>query len=99
LIENKTGFICKYAELGEVVVAIGKQVKAGQLIAHVGSVLNADRIHKDSPPYIQELKKKGNLSMLHFELYDAFPLRLGNIWAEIGSAIKCQKICWILGIT
>lgn len=73
LVENKTGPVCKYAELGEVVVAAGEFVEAGQLIGHVGIVLDTTKITHDSPPYIQKLKKSENLSMLHFELYSLPP--------------------------
>lgn len=70
VIENKSGFICKYAELGDVTVKTDDSVKAGQLIGHVGMVLNSDKITENSPEYIQKIKKKNHLSMLHFELYN-----------------------------
>jgi murein DD-endopeptidase MepM/ murein hydrolase activator NlpD len=73
LVENKTGLVCKYAELGDVAVEAGKAVKAGQLVGHVGLVLDVTRITHDSPPYIQKLKEKENMSMLHFELYSSSP--------------------------
>lgn len=73
LVENKTGPICKYAELGDVAVAAGEFVEAGQLIGHIGIVLDTARITQDSPPYIQKLKKLENKSMLHFELYSSPP--------------------------
>lgn len=84
LVKNKTGFVCKYAELGDVTVCVGESVKAGQLIGHVGLVLNVDKITKDSPPYIQKIGKEGNPSMLHFELYKSPPTEnddyLGGNW-------------------
>jgi murein DD-endopeptidase MepM/ murein hydrolase activator NlpD len=84
LIENKIGLICKYAELEDVAVEIGESVRAGQLIGHVGLVLDTTKITLDSPPYIQKLKKSENLSMLHFELYTPPPLEtsdyLGGNW-------------------
>ena len=73
LIENKTGLVCKYAELGDMAVETGESIKAGQLIGHVGLVLDTRKITPDSPPYIQKLKKRENLSMLHFELYSSHP--------------------------
>jgi murein DD-endopeptidase MepM/ murein hydrolase activator NlpD len=83
-VENKTGLICRYAELGDVTVMVGESVKAGQLIGHIGLVLDADKVTRDSPPYIQKIKKKENLSMLHFELYKSFPTEtneyLGGNW-------------------
>ncbi len=73
LIRNKTGFICKYAELGDVMVTVNESVKAGQLIGHVGVVLNLNKITDESPLYIQEIKKRKKPSMLHFELYESIP--------------------------
>ena len=73
LVKNKTGFVCKYAELGDVIVSAGELLKAGQLIGHVGLVLNIDKITENSPAYIQKIKKNGNESMLHFELYRSKP--------------------------
>lgn len=84
LVRNESGFVCKYAELGDVTVRVGESVRVGQLIGHVGIVLNADKIGEDSPQYIHEIKKKGNMSMLHFELYEAPPSEtddyLGGNW-------------------
>lgn len=78
LIENENGLLSKYAELGDVVVNVGESVKAGQLICHVGLVLNLDEITQNSPLYIQKLKQKGNQSMLHFELYRSIPTETAN---------------------
>jgi len=69
LVKNKMGFLCKYAELGDAKVKASDLVNAGQIIASVGRVLNPDKITSQSPAYIQKLKERGNLSMLHFELY------------------------------
>ena len=62
----------------------GEAVRSGQLIGHVGLVLNSARIDGTSPPYIQELKNK-NPSMLHLELYKEKALEshrcyLGGNW-------------------
>jgi murein DD-endopeptidase MepM/ murein hydrolase activator NlpD len=73
LVENKTGSVCRYGELGGVAVAVGEFVEAGQLIGHIGIVLDKSKITQDSPAYIQKLKEKENLSMLHFELYSPLP--------------------------
>ena len=43
LIENISGFLCKYAELGEYIVKKGEVVKAGQLIGKIGLVLNSKK--------------------------------------------------------
>jgi murein DD-endopeptidase MepM/ murein hydrolase activator NlpD len=68
LIKNTTGYICKYAELRDVNIYVNEKIKSGQLIGHVGMVLNSKNITEKSPSYIKKLKKKKKLSMLHFEL-------------------------------
>jgi len=73
LLKNKTGFVCKYAELRDILVKKGMVVKAGELIGHVGLVLNTDQISKQSPQYIQRLNNNNKQSMLHFELYISEP--------------------------
>ena len=73
LIKNKSGLICKYAELGDVKVKEDESVKAGHLIGHVGLVLNSKKINKTSPLYIQKINKNQKHSMLHFELYNNKP--------------------------
>jgi hypothetical protein len=84
LIENVSGLLCKYAELGDVMVNVGESVRAGQLIGHVGLVLDSDKIVQSSPLYIQKLKTKGNNSMLHFELFGGILMEttdyLGGNW-------------------
>ena len=71
LIETDCGLICRYAELGDVAVNIGDIVKSGELIGHVGLVLDISKITDSSPEYIRKLKEKGSPSMLHFELWKA----------------------------
>ena len=73
LVKHRNGLASKYAELGDVVLKAGDSVKRGQIIGHVGSVLNEEKVTLDSPPYIQLLKKNGHPCMLHFELYDRMP--------------------------
>lgn len=84
LIKNITGYICKYAELRDVNINVADQINSGQLIGHVGQVLKRQSITQESPAYIKELLKKNNLSMLHFELFKASPIRsndyLGGNW-------------------
>ena len=86
MIQNKTGHVCKYAELGIVTVNNHETVNSGQLIGHVGLVLNIDKITEKSPKYIQKLKKNKNRSMLHFELYNSIPKKSkmysGGNWFE-----------------
>ena len=73
LLKNKTGYVCKYAELRNVTASIDKIVEAGQLIGQVGLVLNTKKITENSPLYIKKIKRTGNNSMLHFELYNLPP--------------------------
>jgi len=84
LIKNTTGYICKYAELRDVNVHVDEKVNSGQLIGHVGQVLNSQSITEESPSYIKKLLKNGKLSMLHLELLKAPPIDpkeyLGGNW-------------------
>lgn len=86
IIKNQDGFYCKYAELLDVEVEENDLVKAGQLIGHVGLVLNDKKITKESPLYIQKIKNNKKFSMLHFEVYKTIPLKnnryLGGNWFE-----------------
>ena len=68
IIQFHEDLLYKYAELEDVTVNMGKTVKAGQIIGHVGSVLKLNRITDKEPKYIQEIKKNKNFSMLHFEI-------------------------------
>ncbi len=51
---------------------------------HVGLVLNSQKINEKSPEYIQKIKRYGNCSMLHFELYKSIPIKskfyIGGNW-------------------
>ncbi len=75
MIKNNSGLICKYAELNDVIVSVNNSVKAGQLIGHVGLVLNSNKINEKSPSYIKKIKRNGKCSMLHFELYKSIPIK------------------------
>jgi murein DD-endopeptidase MepM/ murein hydrolase activator NlpD len=72
-VSHGDGLIVRYAELRDVTVEPGQSVKAGQLIGHVGSVINVKKIETSSPGYIQRLKLNGRASMLHVELYRFLP--------------------------
>ena len=72
-INHGDGVIARYAELRDVTVAPAQTVRAGQLIGHVGSVINVRKIKASSPGYIQRLKLNGRASMLHLELYRSLP--------------------------
>jgi murein DD-endopeptidase MepM/ murein hydrolase activator NlpD len=72
-IAHVSGIFCRYAELGDVVAEPGDPVCGGDVIGHVGKVLDLSRIGAGSPPYIRSLKELGRVSMLHLEVYDAVP--------------------------
>ena len=72
-IQNIEGKMCKYAELQDATVRIDEQVHPGQLIGHIGQVVNSKRVPDKSPVYIQKLVKKKRFTMLHFELYKGTP--------------------------
>ena len=84
LIKNTDDAICKYAELGEITVEINESIRAGQLIGYIGTVLNIDKISKESPLYIQKLNENNLTSMLHLEIYNSEPkqnkMYLGGNW-------------------
>jgi murein DD-endopeptidase MepM/ murein hydrolase activator NlpD len=75
IIKNQDGFYCKYAELNDLVLKEKDIVQAGQLIGHLGFVLNIKKITEKSPLYIQKIKNSNNPSMLHFEVYNSIPLK------------------------
>ena len=78
LVENKSGHICRYAELEESKAKIGGAIKAGQTIGSVGNVLEPGKITRNSPTYVQKLSGKENFSMLHFELHSRKPPESGD---------------------
>jgi murein DD-endopeptidase MepM/ murein hydrolase activator NlpD len=88
LIQNTRGIILRYAELKDAVIKPGDSVMAGQVIGHVGMVLNPLKIDSSSPMYIQKLKQANLPSMLHFEMHQTQPedgvnYLGGNFFTEI----------------
>ena len=73
LIQHADGLVSRYAELGRLCVGQGDPVTGGQVIGHVGRTLDQSKIGDQAPPYIQKLNHNNHQSMLHFELYRAFP--------------------------
>lgn len=72
-IAHASGIFCRYAELGDITVGPGDSVRGGELIGHVGKVLNLSLIGPDAPPYIRSLKAHGHASMLHLEAFLTAP--------------------------
>jgi murein DD-endopeptidase MepM/ murein hydrolase activator NlpD len=73
MIKTITNFYCRYAELNDTPVHIGDRVLEGQVIGHIGAVIKSHVVDGCSPLYIQQLKRNGHLSMLHFEVYRLRP--------------------------
>lgn len=61
----------KYCELDNIKVKIGEQVKAGQELALIKSIVNKDGVNESTPYYIKELIYDNYLSKLHLEMYKA----------------------------
>lgn len=73
LILSDSGLFYRYAELEDTFIEKDQIIKEGDVIGSVGQVLNPDAVHMDSPEYIKRLVTKGNLSMLHLEIYTMSP--------------------------
>ncbi|MDD1669821.1 MAG: M23 family metallopeptidase, partial [Methanomicrobiales archaeon] len=72
-VSHVSGIFCRYAELGDLVVGKGVSVRGGEVIGHVGEVLNLPLVGREAPPYIRSLKEHGHGSMLHLEVYSSVP--------------------------
>ena len=71
IIKSNQNLLFKYAELKDVSVHVGDYVEISQPIGKVGSVIiERDVTYKD-PYYVRELAQKGNMCMLHLEIYKA----------------------------
>ena len=83
-IKIRDNLFLKYAELSDVIVKVNQLLRPGQLIGHVGTVLNFKKINEKSPKYIQKIKSENNPSMLHLETYNIKPNNtteyLGGNW-------------------
>jgi murein DD-endopeptidase MepM/ murein hydrolase activator NlpD len=67
------GTYIRYAELGDLAVAAGDSIRGGDLIGHVGEVINQALVGPDAPGYIRELMERGTSSMLHLEVSTSPP--------------------------
>ncbi len=79
-------FFIKYGEIVSPKVKVGDVVKAGNLIALVGQVLDSNKVTELDPLYVQKLKH-GKNSMLHLECWKSEPViahekYLGGNWFE-----------------
>jgi hypothetical protein len=86
-IASGEGRIWRYGELAAVLVSEGDRVAGGQVVGTVGQVLNCGKVGRSSPPYIQDLCRRGAASMLHLELAnrnppEGEPYRGGNWFGE-----------------
>ena len=87
IVQHKQNLYCRYAELVNCLVVAGQCVQAGQVIGHVGTVLNKKCIDDKTPTYIQELALKEKFSMLHLEALKRIPTETtfyqgGNLFSE-----------------
>ncbi|MDT8358340.1 MAG: M23 family metallopeptidase [Methanomicrobiaceae archaeon] len=80
------GYVLRYAELGDLEVGAGDPVAEGQIIGHVGVVIDASRVDRRAPPYIRRLAAGDHFSMLHLEVYRsvlrADPRYSGGNWLD-----------------
>jgi len=75
-IEHKGGLIVRYAEMCDIVPKTGASVAKGECIGLVGQVLEPVRITEQAPPYIRQLKRKKNPTMLHLEMLNRYPFHI-----------------------
>lgn len=78
MVRTQAGKIHRYAEMKDTTVKKGDLVKGGDVLGHVGKVLNVELINESSPAYVQKLKAAGDASMLHFEIHNRFPCEIEN---------------------
>lgn len=74
-IAHHCGLILRYAEMKDIRVPERACVRRGEVIGHVGQVLEPSRIDLKAPLYIQKLKVK-HPSMLHLEVFSRFPFEI-----------------------
>jgi murein DD-endopeptidase MepM/ murein hydrolase activator NlpD len=89
LLKTPDNRILRFAEMGDITVKQGQKVVAGDLLGHVGIVLNTDKIDETSPGYIQKLKVANLPAMLHFEMYSSLPIEVQNYLG--GNFFKGQR--------
>ena len=100
VIKHYNGLLSKYAELAGTSASSGEEVDAGQVIGYVGGVLDLDKITDEAPLYVQELKRNGLSSMLHFELFESEPITIsqylgGNTFADTRPSNLLDATFWL----
>jgi hypothetical protein len=93
-IAHVSGFFCRYAELGDLAMGPGDSLAGGEVIGHVGEVLDLSRIGDTAPAYLRALREHGHASMLHLEVFGSPPppapeYRGGNWFSQ-------EKPAWII---
>ncbi|HTY53279.1 MAG TPA: M23 family metallopeptidase [Methanomicrobiales archaeon] len=73
IVAHGSGLFCRYAELGDLAVAAGDSIRGGDLVGHVGEVLNPALAGPGVPGYVRELMEAGRSSMLHLEVSTSPP--------------------------
>lgn len=72
-IKHDTDLFVRYAEMQDSLLTVGQRVRCGDIVGHVGQVLELSRITDQAPLYIQKLKQNDNPTMLHLEMFCTFP--------------------------
>ncbi len=75
-IQHESGLVVRYAEMHDLSVHVGERINAGDVIGHVGKVLQPARITKEAPLYIQKLMERDHSTMLHIELFNRCPFEI-----------------------
>lgn len=99
VVKSDTYYI-KYGEVINPTVIVGDYIRKGQAVASVGQVLDAGKIKKSDPEYIQKLKY-GKNAMLHLECWKKDPVivhdkYLGGNWFDIHKPINLMNPLFLL---
>ncbi len=94
LIAHSSGIVARYAQLDSAILECDDCIRQGQFIANTCRVLNLPQIDEHSPRYIQKLKQKNNLAMLHLEMFSSYPICIPKYYA--GNTFQKRKPCCLL---
>lgn len=86
LVVETDSFFVKYGEVANPTLKVGDEIKAGEVVAKVGQVLDCNKVTEHDPVYVQKLKH-GKNAMLHLECWKSDPViehekYLGGNWFE-----------------